>query len=709
MIQFKKFLSAFVLLLLLPASAIGAERVHISASKSGTYDVEKQIFQAEGDITITYGALILQGQTMQVDFVSGEVQIQGDVTLNQDGQEIYGEYLIYNLETGEGTFEQAHSEIPLATNTGSIFLFGNSVDLDENSYKVHNAKFTTCDHPDSHFHVATKELEVILGEKVIIRGVTYYEGKIPLFYWPYLVIPLDSDDAERFFNLPEVGVGDYEGYYMKNTFNYYFNSNSYGNLYVDLFSRLGVALGFRHYYELNSLGKGSFYLYGLPKANSPVVKGAFNHEWSQGGFTLKTNTNYEDSWIRRETSTENSLTFTQPQLTAQAWYNYKTNPQLQVASEKQYGASWAQTLTDSWRLNLQGTWTERDTTQTTLRILDYLAETTYRKDKHTLSFAVQQQYNPDLLKSNVQPWRRVQRIPELKWDVSDLGLAKLPLKSQVSIGRYEEYPSLVKETRMLGQLGLKPQVWRPFSATSINYQGDVTTTAYGDGQRQTTTYGRVGLNQKIGTSLQLSTTYTRRDVWGSTPFLFDRQRATEDLSVRLSYNDSKWQASLSSGYNFKTNKYGTLVLQARYRPTEDWNLNLYSYYNIQEKQLLRVVPMVEYKKNDVDLKLATRYRPTDQVVERLDARITIPLGATWKIGYDSIFEPPKGTFTQGRLSITKDLHCRTLALSWDHVAKRFAVQYTINAFPTLPIGWDSQGGVSLFDLEDVADIVGIEE
>lgn len=116
--------------------------------------------------------------------------------------------------------------------------------------------------------------------------------------------------------------------------------------------------------------------------------------------------------------------------------------------------------------------------------------------------------------------------------------------------------------------------------------------------------------------------------------------------------------------------------------------------------------MVEYKAGEVDIKLGGRYLAQSQVWDLLDARLTIPVGETWLVSYEGIYEPPKGLFTQGKVTLTKDLHCRKISASYDHVARRVALQYTINAFPSLPIGWDSQGGLGLFDLDQVSEIIG---
>lgn len=687
--------------------------MRIAASKEGFYDLENQIFVAQGDVVVTYEDLILEGDELEMDFSTNEARLQGNVHLKQGEQEFWGESLLYNLETGEGVFDHARTEIPLSKETGSIFLSGKSVDLHSEKYAVKNAQFTTCDVSPSHYHVATKDLEVILGEKVIIRGVTYYEGKIPIFYWPYLVIPLNIDDENRFFSLPALGFSEQEGYYMKNTFNYHFNSKSYGNIYLDLFTRLGVGLGVRHNYDMDAWGKGSVYLYALPNRESPVYKGSFNHEWKKGNWVFKTNTsaNQESALNKQDFNSNNRLTLTLPKLTAETWFDYKSNPfasSTQIKMQKDLGLRWYQTLNDKWRLNLRGSLTERQQIET-LRLIDYLAETTYRQGKHTLTLAAQQQYNPDLLTTESQPWMSVQRLPELKWDVSDLGLAKLPLKSQVILGRYGERPSLVTKNRVLGQLGLKPQIWRPTKMTSLNYQADVYTALYTEGERQTWLYGRGILTQKLVANWQFTSTYTRRDVWGTTPFRFDKQLPLETVNLRLSHTDTKWYGSLNTTYNFHTKKFDVLTLQTRFTPNENWNLDVYAAYDITSKTLQRVVPLVEYKKEQVTVKLGAIYQPVKKTVDRVDLRLALPLGSTWQVGYDSIFEPPKQVFTQGKITLKKDLHCRELSVSYDHVGKRVALQYTIKAFPTLPIGWDSQGGLSLFDLEDVADLLEPEE
>ena len=193
------------------------------------------------------------------------------------------------------------------------------------------------------------------------------------------------------------------------------------------------------------------------------------------------------------------------------------------------GIRWSQNLTERWRLNLQGSRIDQVRGEDSLRLISYLAETTYRQDRHTLTLAAQQQYNPDLLEGETPAWRTVQRLPEFKWVVSNWGLNSLPLGTEVILGHYGERPSTVTMNRAFGQLTLGRRSWRPAERTTVDYQGLLGGALYGDGQRQAWTFARLGLNQRLTDRLQFSSTYSRRDVWGHSPFRFDAQRPQEDL------------------------------------------------------------------------------------------------------------------------------------------------------------------------------------
>lgn len=700
--------AALAIMLVVPApSAYSAKQmVRIVAGTAGSYDLERQVFTAEGGVEVHLDGIILYGDSLHADLAEGLVTLQGSVRLVQDDQEIRGYALIYDLETGEGTFDEVRAELKVPH--GAVFVSGSSVVFDEEQYHVSQASFTTCDLEESHYRLVTKEVEFIPGDKAIIRHVVYYEGKIPLFYWPYLVVPLGEELEDLLVNLPVVGFSEHEGYFIKTTFNYYLTDNAYGNIYVDLYSRLGLGAGIRHNYKLAELGEGFIYLWGIPTSSEPAYKGAFEHTLAKQSWDFTTKNSVENTWVRKETSSDTTLNFSADGLKGKLWLKYKQTPDSSTKEQTDLGLEGSKGLTDHLTVNLKGNYIQKRTSEE-VRIMDYLASAVYSQGRHKATLTLEQQFNPDLLDTETPGWRSIQRVPELKWEVSDLGVEKLPLQAQVVVGRYGEKPSNVIKSRAYGQLTLRPKTWRPRTGTNITYQGDLNGALYPDGQSQAWLYGRVALTQSLGKNLSLSSTYRRRDVWGTTPFKFDAQKPLDELYVRLSYSRDKLQASASTTYDFTKKSFNTLTLNTVLRPSDKWRLDVYASYDLNNRALTRLVPMAEYKRDEVSVKLGMRYKPHVQELERVDLRVALPIGETVELSYDSIYTPPSQRFTKGQISISKDLHCRKLVLSYDHVAGRFAVQLVINAFPTLPIGWDSKSGLSLFDLEDVADIIDVKE
>ena len=93
--------------------------------------------------------------------------------------------------------------------------------------------------------------------------------------------------------------------------------------------------------------------------------------------------------------------------------------------------------------------------------------------------------------------------------------------------------------------------------------------------------------------------------------------------------------------------------------------------------------------------------------DRIDAKLQFNLTDTVSISYTAIYRPRLDTFTEGRFSLTKELHCRDITLSYDQVKRQVWFQYRIKAFPTMPIrlGGTDQG--LLFDFEGLQDLMGV--
>ena len=113
-----------ILIALSAAQPVSAEqRVRIIAGESGSYHLEQQIFAAQGDVEVHVDGAILYGDILYADLATGAVTLEGSVRLLQDDQELKGDFLAYNLETGIGTFDKAQAEIVVPH--GLVYVSGN--------------------------------------------------------------------------------------------------------------------------------------------------------------------------------------------------------------------------------------------------------------------------------------------------------------------------------------------------------------------------------------------------------------------------------------------------------------------------------------------------------------------------------------------------------------------------------------------------------
>ena len=336
---------------LVPSGHAGAaSSVRITVARAGWYDVNEQLFIGEGDVVIEAEDVQIAGDYVEWRAATEELIVSGNVVFRQGDNELTGETLIYNLAQNHGEFFDVQALIEAEKAASPVFLRSDRVVLDGETYTIVDGRITTCDLEDPHFHLAVKEIERTADAKLIIRKVTYYEGSIPLFYWPYLVLPLDYDWQEASMLLPVIGYSTEEGYYIKTAFDYYFSENSYGVVNLDLFSKLGVGYGFTHYYKLDPLVRVKLRLtrFRLRKAR---LSARLEHEWEwPWRFVTNKYNNKDEKRVLRFAWTPNS----QHKGFRPTRKAHQENTGTKWNRSWEYGGTWRQQIADGWRLNLDG-------------------------------------------------------------------------------------------------------------------------------------------------------------------------------------------------------------------------------------------------------------------------------------------------------------------------------------------------------------------
>ena len=92
----------------------------------------------------------------------------------------------YNVDT------KAITAAEMRSGTYPYLLGGESVtSASDEEYEVKHGCFTTHDVAQPDFHLNAQSVRIYQNDRVIFKYVTFYVGKVPIFWWPYLYQSLD--------------------------------------------------------------------------------------------------------------------------------------------------------------------------------------------------------------------------------------------------------------------------------------------------------------------------------------------------------------------------------------------------------------------------------------------------------------------------------------------------------------------------------------
>ena len=162
----------------------GSLPIEINATGGTTY--ANGLATARDNVGIRFGDTDIYSDFAQYDSVKRTVLLRGHVRIYRGTSLYIADNATYNIDT------KAITAADMRSGTYPYLLSGESV-VSENDeeYQVKNGSFTTHDvqHPD--FHLNAQSVRIYQNDRVIFKYVTFYVGKIPIFWWPYLYQSLD--------------------------------------------------------------------------------------------------------------------------------------------------------------------------------------------------------------------------------------------------------------------------------------------------------------------------------------------------------------------------------------------------------------------------------------------------------------------------------------------------------------------------------------
>jgi lipopolysaccharide export system protein LptA len=718
-------LSTLLFLVVAPACA---GKVKVSGEQLAVVDIATGTFWFDGPVTVTDGSTVIRGTKLIYHKEEDSIQFLGDVTIEQNGTSLSGHDLTYDLAKGEGAIQDALASTMPAGAVSPVFVMGEKVTTCSERTLVEGARLTTCDPAGPGYYLASRRIEIIPGERLVLYNVTFVESGMTLFYWPRVTFSLrraDPNAASEEVVLPRIGYSTTEGWYVKSSFGYRGPGEQRGRILVDYMQLLGWGFGVNHTLRADRAGSEKLLVYAQPNRNTGCTDlqlSLTEERTLPGGLQLLGSSTFSSTSSEGEQlSYENRISLTQARKGGSSSFNYSDTRLSGV--EKGYemtgDLAHSQAYEGGWRLRLSSSVDKRNRTDATPRnLIGYVAEAGRETAEWGFDLTAEDRFNPDLAEE-IPPeitWSRAQRLPELRLRLKkvSLGERSLPFEADASWGRLTEDRrasfdrARISSHRMHVAVKVKPLQLRLGPLGTIQWSGSATRRTYGTGDRQWVAAERSQYRLPITKSLSLSGDYHYDQVFGDvSPFHFDRIADEEEVQARLDYRSDSLGLFLSGGYDLLNSLPTDVVGNIRVQSAHS-KIQAQAAYSIVDADWIYVIGTAQYVPNDqFSLQLGARYNVQMQRADRADALFQWDLDG-WKLRYAGIFDGIDQEFELGDFTITRDLGCRAVDLRYNQSRKEVWLEYRITAFPDASLKVGATEKHLMFDARGWEEVLAME-
>ena len=207
----------------------------VEITSTGETRYENGVAIARDNVAIHVGDTDIYADSARYDSQRHEISAEGHVRIYREDKLTIAEHGTYNLDTKE-----IHAET-VRSSSDPYFVNGEKfVNFSDGHSVVENGDFTTADssNPDFHFHA--HKVRVYENDRVVFQNVTFYIGKVPVFWWPYLYQSLNDAFS---FTISPAYLSSW-GPSLLSQITFPITDQIKGRLRLDYRVRRGVAIGF---------------------------------------------------------------------------------------------------------------------------------------------------------------------------------------------------------------------------------------------------------------------------------------------------------------------------------------------------------------------------------------------------------------------------------------------------------------------------------
>lgn len=242
-----------------------AERIETVADQLEYDRVNKKVI-GKGNVVVTYKGMKLSADYAEVETETKRAYARGHVVLIREDQlAARGEEIYYDFANNSGQFPGGRSI------HGPWFAKGEEIkQTEEGKYEVERASITTCDLEERpHFEIRAKRVSIYTGDKIFARNIWLYVLGKPIFWWPYLIFPLQESERKSPIEI-HPGYSSQDGAYLLTSKGYSLAKWLWGRWHIDWRQKRGFGAGADFDYRFEGLKTdGNIRLYLTQDRNAP--------------------------------------------------------------------------------------------------------------------------------------------------------------------------------------------------------------------------------------------------------------------------------------------------------------------------------------------------------------------------------------------------------------------------------------------------------
>jgi LPS-assembly protein len=223
------------------------------------YDAGTFTYTAKGKVKIRRGSATVEADETRYNEMTSELFAEGNVEYNDPDLRIKAKKAELNLEEKTGTLYEA----AVFSRKDNFHITGAEIEkTGDKEYSLKKATFTTCDAPLPAWCFSGSDVQVVVGDSLKAKNVTFNIKGQPVMYSPYISAGL-SNERKTGFLMPTVGYIEAKGVHYQQPFFWAISDNRDATVVLDVYSSRGVGQGLEYRFLEPNGSRGNLWAYHL--------------------------------------------------------------------------------------------------------------------------------------------------------------------------------------------------------------------------------------------------------------------------------------------------------------------------------------------------------------------------------------------------------------------------------------------------------------